>query len=215
MSAWYVWSALGFYPVTGGAPVYAVGSPMFEEATIQPVGGDEIVVRAPGASLAGRYIQSATLGSAALDRPWVTHSELLDSGEVSFQMNVSPNEMWGAAPELAPPSMSGHELDAFGCERVPAERIATSLTYVGDTRARGESIRLAAKLTAAGASLSGQTVRFTIAGQTLSATTSSDGTASTIVIVPTHGRSQRVDVEYAGDPRYLPSETTATIRWGR
>ena len=117
MSAWYVWSALGFYPVTGGAPVYAVGSPVFESAVIQPVGSPkDLVVRAPGASLLGKYIQSAALGDEALDRSWVTHKELFKSGEVVFNMGAQANIGWGAAPEQAPPSMSGHKLKDFACQ---------------------------------------------------------------------------------------------------
>jgi putative alpha-1,2-mannosidase len=117
MSAWYVWSALGFYPVTAGAPVYAIGSPMFEEATIAPVGSKtKVVVKAPSASLANRYIQSATLGQETLDRAWITHDELLGSGSVSFVMGPLANEDWAASEDAAPPSMSSHSLGAFGCD---------------------------------------------------------------------------------------------------
>jgi predicted alpha-1,2-mannosidase len=115
MSAWYVWSALGMYPVTGGAPVYAVGSPIFEQAVVDPVGdGETVTIAAPGASFASKYIQSATLGNAPLDRPWLSHAELFDAGEVSFQMAPTANPAWGSAPSAAPPSMSGG-LAAFGC----------------------------------------------------------------------------------------------------
>ena len=117
MSAWYVWSALGFYPVTAGAPVYAIGSPVFEESTIAPVGSKtKVVMKAPSASLANRYIQSATLGQETLDRAWITHDELLESGSVSFVMGPLANEDWAASEDAAPPSMSSHSLGAFGCD---------------------------------------------------------------------------------------------------
>ena len=116
MSAWYIWSALGLYPVTGGAPVYAVGSPVFEQATIRPVGSPkELVVRAPGASLVNKYVQSADLAGEELERPWATHKELFKAGEVTFPMGPQANTGWGAAPEHAPPSMSSHKLKDFGC----------------------------------------------------------------------------------------------------
>jgi predicted alpha-1,2-mannosidase len=116
MSAWYIWSALGFYPVTAGAPVYAVGSPIFETATISPVGGNEdVVVRAPGASVVNRYVQSASLGDKPLNRAWLTHGDLFKARSVSFAMGPTPNESWGAGAEAAPPSMSSHRLSAFGC----------------------------------------------------------------------------------------------------
>ena len=116
MSAWFVWSALGFYPVQGGAPLLSVGSPMFEQAVIDPVGdGSDVVVGAPGASYVNKYVQSAQLGDEALDRAWFTHDELFDAGRVSFTMGPLPNESWGAAPEQAPPSMSTHDLASFGC----------------------------------------------------------------------------------------------------
>ena len=117
MSAWYAWSALGLYPVTGGAPVYAVGSPVFESATIDPIGGPkQTTIHAPGASLLDKYVQSATLGEDPLDRPWVTHKELFKEGSVTFQMGPQANTAWGSDPEQAPPSMSSHELKDFGCQ---------------------------------------------------------------------------------------------------
>jgi predicted alpha-1,2-mannosidase len=116
MSAWYIWSALGFYPVTAGAPVYAVGSPVFESATISPVGRKaDVVVKAPGASLSSKYVQSATLGDASLDRSWITHKELFRAGSISFAMGPSANEDWAAGKAAAPPSMSSDPLSAFGC----------------------------------------------------------------------------------------------------
>jgi predicted alpha-1,2-mannosidase len=116
MSAWYAWSALGMYPVTGGAPLYAVGSPVFEEVTIDPIGSPKgLVIEAPGASLANKYIQSGSLADEPLDRPWVTHKELFKEGRVSFTMGPRPNTAWGSSAAAAPPSMSSHGLEDFGC----------------------------------------------------------------------------------------------------
>jgi predicted alpha-1,2-mannosidase len=218
MSAWYVWSALGFYPVTGGAPVYAVGSPVFERAVISPVGTPRrIEVRAPGASVVNKYVQSATLGDGALDRPWFTHDELFRAGRVSFPMGPVANEAWGSEPSAAPPSLSSHDLSAFGCP--PGKRaktLETRLSYVGDTRAQGDSVTLSALLTlASGAPVAGKTVAFEIAGRTVTAVTGDDGRATVPVDVPDHGRSQAVSARFAGAHPYLPSETAATIQWGK
>jgi predicted alpha-1,2-mannosidase len=216
MSAWYVWSALGFYPVTAGAPVYAVGSPLFEHATITPVGGGPVVnVDAPGASLVGRYIQSATIGDASLAKPWFTHGDLLDAGGVSFSMGATPNEAWGAAPDSAPPSMSSHALSDFGCPAPTEERSATVLDYTGPRSVRGSRITLAARLTSAGAPVEGRAVGFTIGGRTFTAQTDGAGLATLIADVADHGPAEIVEAAFDGDPTYEPSSTTATITWGR
>jgi predicted alpha-1,2-mannosidase len=217
MSSWFVWSALGFYPVQGGAPLYSVGSPMFTGAVITPTGSDEsVTVTAPGANFANKYIQSATLGTDNLDRAWFTHDELFGAGEVSFEMGPLANESWGADPEAAPPSISTHPVSAFGCPRQEKpEPVATTLTYTGDLRAKGDNVVLAARLTGSdGTGLAGALITFEIAGQTLTATTDAQGFATTNATVPDHGRSQQVLVSYAGDADHLPSETSATIQWG-
>lgn len=217
MSAWYVWSALGFYPVTGGAPVYAVGSPMFPRAEITPVGSEaSVLVTADGASLADKYVQSATLGDAPLYRPWFTHSQLLDAGGVHFRMGPVANETWGAAPDAAPPSMSTDpSLDSFGCPPRPAP-VATTLTYTGDLQGRGEGVRLEARLLdSSGAGVVGRSVTFEIAGQTLTATTDGSGLAGATATIPDHGKSQTATVRFAGDADYAASSTTATITWGK
>ena len=222
MSSWFVWSALGFYPVQGGAPLYSVGSPMFGRATIAPAGSNETVtVSAPGASIANKYIQSATLGTADLGRAWFTHDELFEAGEVEFTMGPLENTQWGA--DDPPPSMSTHPLSSFGCpkrETPDAETVPTALTFVGDTRAKGEAVTLAASLAAAslatdeGELLAGETVSFEIAGQTVTAVTGAGGVARAVVTIPDHGRSQKVVARFAGTSQYLPSETSTTISWG-
>ena len=217
MSSWFVWSALGFYPVQGGAPLYSIGSPMFGRATIAPVGADgTVTVAAPGASIANKYIQSATLGPSSLDRAWFTHDELFGAGDVEFTMGPVENKQWGAAEP--PPSMSTHPLSAFGCperETTEAETVPTALTYIGDTRAKGESVTLAVSLAIAeGGPIAGETVSFEIAGRTLTAVTDAQGVARTSVTVPDHGRSQNVVARFAGTALYLPSETSATVFWG-
>lgn len=112
MSAWFIWSALGFYPAIPGAPVYVTGSPLFERATIAQTG---FVVEAPGASQAAKYVESATLDGAPLERPWLTHDDLAGGGTVRFEMSPAPNPLWAADPAQAPPSTTTHPLSAFAC----------------------------------------------------------------------------------------------------
>jgi predicted alpha-1,2-mannosidase len=97
MSAWYVWSALGIYPMIPGAPLYTIGSPVFEQASIAREGGGRFEIEAPGASLLGKYVQSGALNSAALDRTWFTHDALVPGGSLQLEMDVAPNLGWGAA----------------------------------------------------------------------------------------------------------------------
>ncbi len=112
LSAWYVWSALGLGPVTPGAPLYVVGSPLFERAELDLPGKKDVVIEAPGASLAGKYVQSATLGGKPLDSAWLTHSALRKGGTLRLEMGLQPSA-WGTATR--PPSVTGSSLSDFGC----------------------------------------------------------------------------------------------------
>ena len=114
MSAWYVWSALGFYPETAGAALYVTGSPVFSRATIRLPGGS-FTVAAPGASLAGKYVQRATLDGSKLDRTWFTHDAIRSGRRLELDMGVTANRAWGTGSGAAPPSMSTDPLARFGC----------------------------------------------------------------------------------------------------
>jgi predicted alpha-1,2-mannosidase len=95
MSAWYLFSALGFYPVTPGMPVYVIGSPLFEKISIQLADGKQFVVTAHNNSAQNKYIQSAVLNNQPLDRAWLTHEEIINGGELVFEMGPRPNRKWG------------------------------------------------------------------------------------------------------------------------
>jgi putative alpha-1,2-mannosidase len=105
MSAWYVLSALALYQVAPGLPVYEIGTPQFDAATIH-IAGKKFVIRAPGASSGKFYIQSAKLNGKPLTRPWITHQQLAAGGELDFVMSAQPNKQWAAALAGAPPSLS-------------------------------------------------------------------------------------------------------------
>jgi len=102
-SAWYVFSAMGFYPVCPGRPHYVLGSPLFEECEIDVDGGKTFRIVAHGVSSINKYIQSATLNDEPLNRPWFDHSSLMKGGTLTLHMGSEPNKNWGSSPEVAPP----------------------------------------------------------------------------------------------------------------
>jgi predicted alpha-1,2-mannosidase len=106
MSSWYVLTAMGFYPVTPGLPVYALGSPIFEETRISLENGKVFTITARNVSAKNKYIQSAVLNGKPLNKPWFEHSDMVNGGTLLLVMASTPNTAWGSAPEDAPPSMS-------------------------------------------------------------------------------------------------------------
>ncbi|NIM19577.1 MAG: glycoside hydrolase family 92 protein [Candidatus Latescibacteria bacterium] len=102
MSAWYVFSALGFYPVTPGQDIYVIGSPLFEKATIHLENGKEFVIKASDASMSNAFIQSATLNGRAYTKSYLRHADIVNGGELEFQMGADPNWQWGAQDDDAP-----------------------------------------------------------------------------------------------------------------
>jgi predicted alpha-1,2-mannosidase len=96
MSAWFVMSALGFYPVTPGTPVYEIGTPLFDDALIRLDNGKRLHIHALGASLGKQYIRSVTLNGVPLKRYWIKHSEIAAGGELVFEMSSEPSLHWPA-----------------------------------------------------------------------------------------------------------------------
>jgi predicted alpha-1,2-mannosidase len=105
-SSWYVLSAMGFYQVCPGSPVYEIGSPIFAKTTIKMGNGKDFIIVANHVSARNKYIQSATLNGEPLDKPWFRHSTIEDGGTLVLFMGDKPNTHWGSAPDDAPPSMS-------------------------------------------------------------------------------------------------------------
>jgi predicted alpha-1,2-mannosidase len=104
LSSWYVFSSMGFYPVTPGSTAYAIGSPLFGQVTINPGNGNTFIIRAENNSETNKYIQSATLNNQPLNKPWITHEDIMNGGILIFKMGTEPNKGWGN--EMPPPSMS-------------------------------------------------------------------------------------------------------------
>ncbi len=104
MSAFVAFSLMGFYPVTPGLPVYNIGSPAFKESVVQLANGKKFKIVAENAGPENKYIQSARLNGVNWDKPWFSHDDLKNGGELILIMGNKANKAWGAKPENAPPS---------------------------------------------------------------------------------------------------------------
>ncbi|QNK01475.1 GH92 family glycosyl hydrolase [Dyella telluris] len=96
MSAWWVFSAAGFYPLRMGTPTYAIGAPYFPHMIIHLENGKTIDIRAPEVSDRNRYIQGVTLNGKAYDRSWLAHADLANGAVLDFRMGEKPSA-WGSA----------------------------------------------------------------------------------------------------------------------
>lgn len=100
MSAWYCFSALGFYPVTPGSGVYAIGTPRFPGATLRLPNGKIFRIVAQNLSEKNFYIRRVTLNGAPLNRFWLRHEEIQNGGRLVFEMTDQPSTAWPASAEL-------------------------------------------------------------------------------------------------------------------
>jgi len=108
MSAWLVFSMAGLYPVTPGTPQYILGSPVFEEITINSGAGKKFRIEAKGVSGTAIFIQSATLNGQIFDRVFLTHDEIVKGGKLVLNMGEKPNKEWAAGTSGVPFSLSNN-----------------------------------------------------------------------------------------------------------
>ncbi len=106
MSAWYVFSAMGFYPVCPGNPYYVIGTPAFENIKINLENGKTFVVKANGTSEKNCYIQSARLNGKKYDKNYINHYQIMSGGVLELMMGNKPNKSWGATLVDCPPSIT-------------------------------------------------------------------------------------------------------------
>lgn len=95
MSAFVVFSSMGFYPVTPGKPVYTIGSPVFSKVTINLPNGKKFKIVAHHCSVINKYIQRARFNGHDLNKPFFTHKQLISGGELELEMGPKPNKNWG------------------------------------------------------------------------------------------------------------------------
>jgi putative alpha-1,2-mannosidase len=102
-----VFSMLGFYPVTPGIPVYDIGSPVFDKATIHLKNGKDFVIVARNNSRDNKYVKSILLNGQKLEQVWFRHAQIADGGTLQLVMGDAPNRSLGATvPEFPPASAS-------------------------------------------------------------------------------------------------------------
>jgi predicted alpha-1,2-mannosidase len=105
-SAWYVFSALGFYPVCPGTDEYVTGAPLFGKATLKLENGNRFIIRADGNSDTRFYIRSASLDGTETTKNYLKHADILKGGILTFQMDNRPNTSRGVKREDLPYSFS-------------------------------------------------------------------------------------------------------------
>jgi predicted alpha-1,2-mannosidase len=103
MSAFVVFSMLGFYPVTPGIPTYDIGSPVFDKATIHLKNGKDFVIVARNNSRENKYVQSIRLNRAALKQVWFRHADIANGGTLELTMGNAPNLALGSESATFPP----------------------------------------------------------------------------------------------------------------
>ncbi|MDR2920863.1 MAG: GH92 family glycosyl hydrolase [Tannerella sp.] len=104
MSAFVVFSQMGFYPVTPGMPAYNIGSPFFKNVKMTLSNGKTFEVEAQNYSKENKYIQSATLNGKTWNKPWFEHSDIENGGKLVLVMGKVANKTWGTEANNAPPS---------------------------------------------------------------------------------------------------------------
>ncbi len=105
-SAWYVFSAMGFYPVAPATDQYVLGAPLFKNMTINLENGKEIVIKAPENSDENRYIESMKVDGKTYNKNWLSHEELMKGATIDYEMSDTPNKSRGTKESAYPYSLS-------------------------------------------------------------------------------------------------------------
>jgi predicted alpha-1,2-mannosidase len=106
MSAWLLFTSMGFYPVAPASNEYVIGRPFVNHLTIRLPNGKTFRVIAEKMSPENRYVESVTLNGAKLDRSYLRHSEIMNGGELRFVMGPKPNRTWATGTSSRPYSIS-------------------------------------------------------------------------------------------------------------
>jgi predicted alpha-1,2-mannosidase len=107
-SAWYLFSAMGFYPVCPGTTQYALGAPLFRNVVITLENGNKLQVQAPANSASNRYVKSLQRNGKTWSNNWVDHFDLMKGGTLKFNMQATPDKKRGTDQSAYPYSMSGN-----------------------------------------------------------------------------------------------------------
>lgn len=105
-SAWYIFSALGFYPVTPATDQYVLGAPLFKKVILQLENGKTVTINAANNSDANRYVDNLKWNGKQYSKNWISHSELMKGAVLDFTMSATPNKKRGTNPSDFPYSLS-------------------------------------------------------------------------------------------------------------
>jgi len=103
MSAWYVFSAMGLYPVNPASSVYVFGTPVLAQAAINVQDGKQFIITAENLTANNKYIQSITLNGKSYANCWVSHRTIMNGGELVFKMGSKPNKKFATKTGTRPP----------------------------------------------------------------------------------------------------------------
>lgn len=137
MSAWYLFSMLGLYPLRMGAPEYVIGSPAFDRVDVRLDNGRTLNVVARDNGPDNIYVQSLTLNGRPWDRAWLRHADIADGGMLEFTMGPAPTA-WGSGPDALPPSLTEagrmpmQRLDRTAAARMSVEDRAPNADALAD-----------------------------------------------------------------------------------
>ncbi|MFC6099769.1 GH92 family glycosyl hydrolase [Olivibacter domesticus] len=105
-SAWYVFSALGFYPVCPATDQYVLGAPLFRKVTLKFENGKQLEIEAPDNSDSNRYVKDVLLDNKSLNQNWIGHQRIFEGGKLRFNMDAIPNKQRGVEEKAYPFSFS-------------------------------------------------------------------------------------------------------------
>ncbi len=103
MSSWYVWAALGMYPLYPGRAELVLGSPLFENVTVTRPGGS-LAIHANGAEMGAPYVTAFSVNGRSSTQPWLPPFFAVSGGTLDYTLSTAPNKAWGAKPDDRPPS---------------------------------------------------------------------------------------------------------------
>jgi putative alpha-1,2-mannosidase len=109
MSAWFTFTALGFYPVAPGSNEYVIGRPFVEKAVLHLPNGRSFTVRAEKPGAANDYVGKVTLNGKPLEQSYLKHEQITAGGEIVFTMQATPNKDWGRAPSARPYTQTAYQ----------------------------------------------------------------------------------------------------------
>ena len=104
MSAWYIFSAIGFYPVCPASPYYIIGTPTFDKTVVKLENGKEFVIWANNVSKENIY-PVCHIEWQVYDKNYISHDDIMNGGELKFEMGAEPNKEWASKPSSCPPDL--------------------------------------------------------------------------------------------------------------